>query len=78
MKTKNKRSRIIFLIILLSILLVLLFYLRFYNTAPSIIDYKYSKKYNEDKTLNVTLKLKTYNKNKIYCKFISDEDSGLG
>ena len=76
MKTKNKRSRIIFLIILLSILLVLLFYLRFYNTAPSIIDYKYSKKYNEDKTLNVTLKLKTYNKNKIYCKFISDEDSG--
>ena len=76
MRSNNKKKRIIILIALFLVVLVLLFLLFLYNKEPSIIDYKYSKKYNEDKTLNVTLNLRTYNKNKLYCKFLSDEDSG--
>ena len=76
MRSNNKKKRIIILIALFLVVLVLLFLLFLYNKEPSIIDYKYSKKYNEDKTLNVTLNLRTYNKNKVYCKFLSDEDSG--
>ena len=76
MKFNSKQKRIIILIALLLILLVLLFHLQLYNKEPFILKYKYANNYNLDKTLNVTLKLKTYNTNKIYCKFVSDEDSG--
>lgn len=76
MKLNKKQKRIFILIIILSILLVLFLYLRLYNKQPYILGYEYSKDYNIDKTLNVTLNLKTYNHNKIYCNFISDEESG--
>ena len=75
MKLNNKQKHIIALIVLLSILLVLLFRLEIYNKEPVILKYDFKKEYNEDKSLDVILKLKTYNTNKIYCKFISDEES---
>ena len=53
----------------------MLFRLELYNKEPVIIKYDYAEKYNEDKTLNVSLKLQTFNTNKVYCKFISDEES---
>ena len=75
MKLNNKQKHIVVLIALLSILLVLLFHLEIYNKEPYISKYDFSEKYNDDKTLDVTLKLKTYNTNKVYCKFISNEES---
>ena len=73
----NKRQRhIILLIILLSILLVLLFNLSLYNKEPIITKYDYANRYNEDKTLDVTVNLKNHNNNPLYCKFIiGDEES---
>ena len=69
-KYKNKNKHIIALIILLSILLVLLFNLSLYNKEPIIKKYDYSNEYNEDKSLDVTLSLESYNNNPMYCKFI--------
>lgn len=74
-KLNRKKQRIIVLIILLLVLLVLLFRLELYNKEPIILKYSYSENYNEDKTLDVSVKLQTFNMNKVYCKFISDEES---
>ena len=75
-KNKNKNKHIIALIILLSILLVLLFNLSLYNKEPIIKKYDYSNEYNEDKSLNVTLSLESYNNNPMYCKFVlKDKES---
>ena len=74
MKLNNKQKHIIALIVLLLVILVLLFRLEIYNKEPSITMVNYSNKYNEDKSLNVSLKLKTYNNNPIYCKFILNEE----
>ena len=69
----NKKQKIIFLFIdILLVLIVLLFLLRIYNKEPVIIKYDYSKEYNEDKTLDTTLNLRTYIKNNVYCKFITE------
>ncbi len=74
-KLNKRQKHIIILIALLSVILVLLFRLEVYNKEPSISKYDFATKYNEDKTLDVTLNLKTYNNNKVYCKFISGEES---
>lgn len=74
MKLNNKQKHIIILIILLSIILILLFYLELYGKEPTIIRFDYADKYNEDKTLDVSVKLKSYNRNKMYCKFITDTE----
>ena len=78
---KNKKYKridnnkfIVLLIILLSILLVLLFNLSLYNKEPVITKYDYSNEYNDDKTLDVTLNLKNFNSNPIYCKFINNDE----
>ena len=71
----NKRKKfIILLIVLLSILLMLLFNLELYNKEPIIKRIDYSKDYNENKTQDVTLNLKNYNNNPMYCKFILGEE----
>ena len=76
MKKLNKRKKIaLVLISILVILIVLLFGIKLYNKEPIISKYEYAKNYNEDKTLNVTLNIKTYSNKNIYCKFISDEES---
>ena len=76
MKFNNKQKHIILLIILLSILLVLLFNLSLYNKEPIITKYDYANHYNDDKTLDTTINLKSYNNNPMYCKFIiNDEES---
>lgn len=74
-KLNLKRKRILALIILLSIILVLLFFLELYNKEPVITKYDYSDEYNEDKTLDVNIRLRSFNNNKIYCKFVLDEES---
>ena len=74
MKFNQKQKMIILLIGLLSILLVLLFNLSLYNKEPIITKYDYSNDYNEDKSLDVTLNLKNYNNNPMYCKFIIGEE----
>ena len=74
MKQINKQIYILILIISLFIQLILLFYLELYNKEPIISKINYAKKYNEDKTLNVTLNFKSYNNNTIYCKFILDDE----
>ena len=66
----KKHKFVIILIILFSILLVLLFGLLIYNKEPIIKKYNYANHYNDDKTLDVTIDLKNYNNNPIYCKFI--------
>ena len=73
-KKNNRNKLIIVLIILLSILLVLLFNLSLYNKEPVIKKYNYANHYNDDKTLDVTLDLKSYNNNPIYCKFVTGEE----
>ena len=69
----NKKQKTIFLIIdILLVLIVLLFFMYIYNKEPVIIKYDYSKEYNEDKTLDTTLNLRTYFNDKVYCKFITE------
>lgn len=76
MKLNKKQKHIVLLIVLLSILLVLLFNLSLINKEPVIIKYDYANHYNEDKTLDVTISLKNYNNNPLYCKFVlGDEES---
>jgi hypothetical protein len=69
-RKNNKKIFIIILVILFSILLVLLFGLLIYNKEPIIKKYNYANHYNDDKTLDVTIDLKNYNNDPIYCKFI--------
>lgn len=73
----NKKVIAIKLIIFLLILMIIVLISDMeYNRKPYIKSYNFSDKYNEDKSLKVTLNLKTYNLNKVYCKFITgDEES---
>ena len=74
-KRANNKKKCILLIVLVLLVLVLTIFFNFYKLKPTVYDYIYSKEYNEDKTLNVTLKLRTFNNDNIYCKFVSDEES---
>lgn len=62
------------LILLLCIFIGIILYVRYYNTKPFIKDVKYSDKYNKDRSKDVTLFIKSYNSNPIYCKFIKGEE----
>ena len=70
----KKVTAVKILIILLSILTLLLFQLYEYNKEPYIKKYIMANKYNEDKTMKVTLNIKKFSTNKVYCKFILDKD----
>lgn len=74
MKLNNKQKIAFVLIDLLLILIVLLFCFYIYNKKPEIIKYDFKDTYNEDKSLDVTLVLKTYISKNIYCKFITEKD----
>ena len=68
----NKKVIAIKLIIFLLILMIVVLISDMeYNRKPYVKSYNFSDKYNEDKSLKVTLNLKTYNLNKVYCKFIT-------
>ena len=72
----NKRkNNILLLIIFLLIIIILLMSLQKYNLPPEITNIIYKEKYNEDKTKDVTLEIKRYNFNTIYCKFETDKES---
>ena len=75
LKQYKKRSKAILLTIFILVLVVLLLVLQDYNRKPEIIDVIYSKEYNEDKTKNVSLRIKQYNLNNVYCKFESEGSS---
>ena len=71
----NRRVIAIKLIIFLLILMIVVLISDMeYNKEPYIKSYDFSEEYNEDKTLNVTLNIKTYNLNKVYCKFVSSDN----
>ena len=63
------------IIILLLITIGLILNLQEYNKAPTIESVKFANKFNDDKTRNVTLNIKTHNNNNVYCQFIDDEKS---
>ena len=65
----------IWIIALLFILIILLLLHQEYNKEPSIISITYANKYNEDRTRDITLKLKTHNNNAVYCQFEDDKIS---
>lgn len=71
---KNKVTAIKSIIFLLFVILFILICNLEFNKEPYIKDYIFSEKYNEDKTLKVTLKLKTYNTIPVYCKFITKDN----
>ena len=70
---KNKVNVIKTIIFLLFVILFILLCNLEFNRAPYIKDYIFNEKYNEDKTLKVTLKLKTFNTLPVYCKFVTKD-----
>lgn len=68
----NKKNKIvsILLIILLFITIGLLVFNKVYNLEPKVVKISYANKFNEDRSRKVSLKIKKYNRNPIYCKFI--------
>lgn len=70
---KNKVNVIKTIIFLLFVILFILLCNLEFNRAPYIKDYFFNEKYNEDKTLKVTLKLKTFNTLPVYCKFVTKD-----
>ncbi len=73
MKTNKKQRWIFIMIAFLLILLASLICVLIYNKEPKIVKYDFAEKYNEDKSLDVTINIKRYNNGKIYCKFISND-----
>ena len=71
---KKKTTIIKLIIFLLFIILIILISNLEYNRKPYIKDYIFNEKYNEDKSLKVTLKIKSFNSNPVYCKFESKDD----
>ena len=74
-KNNNRKNLLVLSIIIVLIMLVLLIFFSVYKIRPSIVKYSYSNSFNEDKTLNTTIKLNIFNNDKVYCKFISDTES---
>lgn len=70
---KNEISAYKTIIFLLFVILFILLCDLEFSREPYIKDYIFSKKYNEDKTLKVTLKIKSFNTLPVYCKFVTKE-----
>jgi cell wall-associated NlpC family hydrolase len=68
----NKKNKIvsILLIVLLFITIGLLVFNKVYNLEPKVTKITYANKFNEDRSRKVSLKIKKYNRNPVYCKFI--------
>ena len=73
---KQRNSVIAFMtILLLCFTIFLLLVHQEYNKEPSIKNIKYANAFNEDKTRKITLNIRRYNSNDIYCQFEDDKES---
>ena len=74
-RMRRKNIIAIWLIAMLFFNIILLLINQEYNKEPSIISSKLANKYNEDRTRDITLKLKVHNSNNVYCQFVDDVKS---
>ena len=73
---RQKNNVVAFMtILLLCFTIFLLLVHQEYNKEPSIKSIKYANHFNDDKTRKVTLNIKRYNSNDIYCQFEDDKES---
>lgn len=68
-RIKKRNKLLVMLIILILILILILISNSKYNKPPIIKNIKYSNKYLTNNTRRVTLTIKKYNSNNVYCKF---------
>jgi len=73
---RQKNNVVAFMtILLLCFTIFLLLVQEEYNKEPIIKSVKYANHFNEDRTRKITLNIKRYNSNDIYCQFEDDEVS---